>query len=119
MVLSSSHGSRLFHVKASNRHSILLMLTCRSQSEAKTPITISINNIPPPASLQHPEDEAQQLKPHASPSWSTSPAKRKRNSCVCTCSSKDGVTDYKSKGKVDFSFERKELAKSLLFLERF
>lgn len=45
-------------VNASNRHHTLLMLTCRSQSEVKTPITISINSIQPTASLQHSEDEA-------------------------------------------------------------
>lgn len=47
--LSSSHGSDLFHANASSRHHTLLMLICRSQSEVKTPITISINSIQPPA----------------------------------------------------------------------
>lgn len=70
--LSSSHGSNLFHANASNRHHTLLMLTCRSQLEVKTPITISINSIQPTAAsstgrMRH------KSKPQISPSWFAPP----------------------------------------------
>ena len=76
----------LFRVSASSRHCILLMLTGRSQSEAKTPITISINSIPPSAGSS--SRRTRDTKQHTSPSWSVPPAKRKRDSSVCTYSYK-------------------------------
>lgn len=99
-VLSSSHGRHLFRVSASNRHRILLMLTCRSQSEAKPLSRLALTAY----SLQRASSE-----PSASRGWGasnlnhrlpflvlTTCRERKRNSSVCMCSDKDRVTDYTS-----------------------
>jgi len=55
--LFSFHSSSFFLVNSGKRHGTVLMLICRSQSEVKTPITISINNIQPTEELQRLEYE--------------------------------------------------------------
>lgn len=61
--LLSSHSSSSFHVNSGKRHDTVLMLICRSQSEVKTPITISINNIQPTEELQSLEYKTQRTEP--------------------------------------------------------
>lgn len=87
--LSSSHGSHLFHVNASNRHHTLLMLTCRSQSEVKplSRLALTAYRLQRTSSIQRMRHK--EFKPQISPSWFAPPA-RQRNVCVCTCSYKVG-----------------------------
>lgn len=108
--LSSSHGSNLFHANASNRHHTLLMLTCRSQLEVKTPITISINSIQPTAAsstgrMRH------KSKPQISPSWFAPPA-RERNDCMHSLL--QSWIEYKSESKCRLYFLFKERAHEIL-----